>query len=480
MDHTDNSQGKNKNPIISVILAGGVGTRLWPLSRTYYPKQFLTLSDRSLFQKTYARARILSNAVDIYVVTNVLHQFLVRTQIKEIDEQYEKVHILSEPVGKNTLPAITWAASELRDRTDDPRVIVFSSDHYLEDTVTGEIKKATALCDEDIIVFGVPPTFPHTGYGYIAPGEVFAHGFRVAAFKEKPDFETATKYLNEGYFWNSGMFLFRLPIFFSELKRYQPALLDAFSEPGCLDYLLLPSISIDNGLLEHSTRVAMVPLTSSWKDLGTFKSWYEISQKDADQNVGVDITRNAKRNFVESGDKEVVLIDVNDTIVVDTDDALLICNMNSSEQIGDVVKQLAARKDPRLDIHSKVYRPWGSYHLLEKGNRYLMKKITVDPGNKLSLQRHHHRSEHWIVVTGMADVILDDAHLMLRPGESTFVPAGIRHRLANSGKIPLVVIEVQIGEYLEEDDIERYEDDFGRECGPNNIMIGMEEEIQQQ
>ena len=478
MVHADNIKGKDKNTIISVILAGGVGTRLWPLSRTYYPKQFLTFSDNSLFQKTYARARALSNPTDIYVVTNVLHQFLVRTQIKEIDEQYEKVHILSEPVGKNTLPAITWAASELKSRTDDPRVIVFSSDHYLENTVTEEIKKATTLCKKDIVIFGVPPTSPHTGYGYIAPGDELSPGFRAQAFKEKPDLKTATKYLKEGYFWNSGMFLFRVPVFFSELKKYQPELLDAFSKSGCIDYLSLPSISIDKGLLEYSTNIVMVPLASTWTDLGTFKSWYEIAEKDADQNVGVHVTKNAKRNFVESGDKDVVLIDINDTIVVDTDDALLICNMNSSEQIGEIVKQLAEKKDPRLDIHSKVYRPWGSYHLLEKGNRYLMKKITVEPGNKLSLQRHHHRSEHWIVVTGMADVILDDAHLMLRPGESTFVPAGIRHRLANSGKIPLVVIEVQIGEYLEEDDIERYEDDFGRACEPNSIMIGVEYEIQ--
>lgn len=470
MDHTNNDQGTDTIPIISVILAGGVGTRLWPLSRTYYPKQFLTFSDHSLFQKTYARARALSNPEDIYVVTNVLHQFLVRTQIKEIDEQYNQVHILSEPIGRNTLPAITWAVSELQHRTDNPRVIVFSSDHYLDNTVTEEIMKATVLCDADIVIFGVPPTSPHTGYGYIAPGDAFPPGFRVAAFKEKPDIETATIYLNEGYFWNSGMFLFRLSVFFSELKQYQPELFHIFSTPNCIDYPSLPSISIDTGLLEHSSHIVMVPLASTWMDLGTFKSWYEIAEKDADQNVGVDMTRNAKRNFVESGDKEVVLIDVHDTIVVDTDDALLICNMNSSEKISEIVKQLAARKDPRIDIHSKVYRPWGSYHLLERGKGYLMKKITVEPGNKLSLQRHHHRSEHWIVVTGMADVILDNTRTMLRPGESTFVPAGIRHRLANSGKIPLVVIEVQIGEYLEEDDIERYEDDFGRECGSEQSM----------
>lgn len=465
MDHTNNDQSTDTIPIISVILAGGVGTRLWPLSRTYYPKQFLTFSDRSLFQKTYARARALSNPEDIYVVTNVLHQFLVRTQIKEIDEQYSQAHILSEPVGRNTLPAITWAVSELQHRTDNPRVIVFSSDHYLDNTVTEEIMEATALCNSDIVIFGVPPTSPHTGYGYIAPGDVFPPGFRVAAFKEKPDIETAKIYLNEGYFWNSGMFLFRLSVFFSELKQHQPELFNIFSNPTYIDYPSLPSISIDTGLLEHSSHIAMVPLSSTWMDLGTFKSWYEIAEKDADQNVGVGMTRNAKRNFVESGDKEVVLIDVHDTIVVDTDDALLICNMNSSEKISEIVKHLAARKDPRIDIHSKVYRPWGSYHLLEKGKRYLIKKITVEPGNKLSLQRHHHRSEHWIVVTGMADVILDNTHTMLRPGESTFVPAGILHRLANSGKIPLVVIEVQIGEYLEENDIQRYEDDFGREFG---------------
>ena len=453
-------------PIVSVILAGGVGTRLWPLSRTYYPKQFLNFSDLSLFQKTYSRARVLSKPEDIYVVTNALHLFLARTQIKDIDSNYESVHILAEPVGKNTLPAITWAASKLKNRLDDPRVMVFSSDHYLDHKITDDIIAATALCEHDIVIFGVPPTSPHTGYGYIAPGEPLPPGYRVASFKEKPDLKTATMYLKEGYVWNSGMFLFRPSVFFEELKQYQPALFEAFSHPECIDYASLPSISIDMGLLEQSHRIAMVPLTSAWTDLGTFKSWYTISKKDENNNVGAHITRDAAGNFVESGDKEVVLIDVQDTIVVDTDDALLVCGMQSSERIGEIVKELAAKNDPRVDLHSRVYRPWGSYHLLEKGHGYLIKKITVEPGNKISLQRHHHRSEHWIVITGMADVILEDTPTMLRPGESTFVPAGLRHRLSNSGKIPLEVIEVQIGEYLNEDDIERFEDDFGR-CDPD-------------
>lgn len=447
--------------IYSVILAGGVGTRLWPLSRTHYPKQFLQMNGHSLFQETYLRALLLSDPDHILVVTNEIHQFLVRDQIAELGHTIAEARLLREPEGRNTLPAIAWSVREIGTIDPEALVVVFPSDHKLDDNAIEEIRAALDLGAANLVTFGIRPSNAHTGYGYIAPGDKIGPGFRVREFKEKPDLETAEMYVRNGYLWNSGMFLFSVSVFQEELRKYQPEIATAFDSEN-LVYTSLPSLSIDYGLLEHSDRVVTVPLAASWTDLGTFAAWYEVAQKDDKDNAGVFQGIDASGNFISTGDRVTALIGIENTIVVDTDDALLVCRRDMAEQVGDLVKGLKKQGNPITEFHRTVFRPWGSYTQLEETVGYKIKRLNVNTGKRLSLQRHHHRSEHWVVVHGTADVELDGTHQFLRPGESTYVPAGVMHRLANSGKIPLEVIEVQIGEYLEEDDIDRTEDDFQR------------------
>ncbi|MDI9632538.1 MAG: mannose-1-phosphate guanylyltransferase/mannose-6-phosphate isomerase [Methanolinea sp.] len=448
--------------IVSVILAGGVGTRLWPLSRTYNPKQFLKLDGTSLFQETYRRACQISRPEQIYVVTHMHHHYLAANQLEELKVAVPEGRILSEPEGRNTLPAITWAMLEVEREFGDSLVAIFPSDHYLGQGAMDEVASARGIADDYLVTFGVPPTHPHTGYGYISPGDPLPVGFRVQKFREKPDWETAKIFVDAGYLWNSGMFLFSTKVFFEEMERYQPGLLAAMREKGVSSYPEISPLSVDYGLLELSGRVAVVPLTSGWTDLGTFRAWYDFKPHDPRGNVGDADFVDAERNFVHAPGKRVALIGVNDLALVDTGDALLACRLDMAESVGDLVKVLRERGDPIVDYHLQVHRPWGSYTELEKSRFFRIKRVTVKPGKKLSLQMHHHRSEHWIVVSGMADVILGDKTIHLRQGESTFVPAGIKHRLANTGKIPLEVIEVQIGEYLEEDDITRFADEYNR------------------
>jgi mannose-1-phosphate guanylyltransferase/mannose-6-phosphate isomerase len=448
-------------PLTSVILAGGVGTRLWPLSRTYYPKQFIKREGRSLFQEAYARALLLSPPDEIWVVTSEIHQYLVKSQIEELGYAPSESQILKERVGRNTLPAISWAMREIHSRFGDSSAVIFSSDHHIGDGVIGDIRRAEPLAREYLVTFGVRPTGPNTGYGYIASGKPLAVGAEVREFREKPDRETACRYVEAGYLWNSGMFLFSSGVFFSELERHNPEIAAAFAGPS-LDYTSLPSISVDYGLLERSDKVAVVPLTTDWTDLGTFRAWYECAVQDAEGNAGEADFIDSSGNFVYSPGKKAALIGVHDTVVVDTGDALLVCDTRETERVKELVRMYQDEKNPITDYHLQVFRPWGSYTELERSNYFRIKRVTVKPGKKLSLQLHRHRSEHWIVVSGMADVILDGKTLHLRQGESTFVQAGVQHRLGNSGKIPLEVIEVQIGEYLEEDDIVRFSDDFNR------------------
>ncbi|PKL60583.1 MAG: mannose-1-phosphate guanylyltransferase/mannose-6-phosphate isomerase [Methanomicrobiales archaeon HGW-Methanomicrobiales-4] len=447
--------------IYSVILAGGVGTRLWPLSRTHYPKQFLQMNGYSLFQETYLRALALSEPEDILVVTNEIHHFLVIDQITELGHTIEESRLLKEPEGRNTLPAITWAVRVIGKTDPAAIVVVFPSDHMLGHEAIEEIRGASELGSENLVTFGIRPASAHTGYGYIAPGEKVGSGFRVREFREKPDLKTAEEYVRNGYLWNSGMFLFTVQVFEKELRQYQPAIADAFDSAD-LVYNTLPSLSIDYGLLELSHRVTTVPLTAHWTDLGTFAAWYDVAEKDSHGNVGVYEGIDASGNFISTGSRVTAVIGVENTIIVDTDDALLVCRRDMAEQVGDLVKKLKKKGNPITEFHREVFRPWGSYTQLEETTGYKIKRLNVNPGKRLSLQRHHHRSEHWVIVRGTADVELNGTHEFLRPGESTYVSAGTMHRLGNSGKIPLEVIEVQIGEYLEEDDIERTADDFKR------------------
>jgi len=446
----------------SIILAGGVGTRLWPLSREYYPKQFLQLDGNSLFQDTVVRAVQLSGPDGIFVVTNEIHRYLVRNQIEELGYTLPDDRLLVEPVGKNTLPAIAWAMQRIRAATPSETAIVFPSDHILGDAALDQIRAAEPLARDHLVTFGVRPTSPHTGYGYIRPGKPLAVGNVADEFKEKPDERTAAGYVQKGYLWNSGIFLLSTDCFFAELKQHQPELFNVFENNVQPDYPSLPSVSIDYGLLEHSRKVAVVPLDTEWSDLGTFRALYDHEPHDADGNVGNADYLAATNNYVHAPGKHVGLIGVNNLIVVDTADALLVCDNRQTEQVKQLVGRYNAAGDPVTRLHRQVHRPWGSYTVLEENGPYKIKRVTVKPGEKLSLQLHHHRSEHWVVVRGTGEVELNGETRLLRQGESTFVHAGMVHRLKNPGVIPLEVIEVQLGEYLEEDDIVRFDDDYGR------------------
>lgn len=456
----------------TIILAGGSGTRLWPLSRTYYPKQFLKLKnrDKSVFQMSFERCLKLTNLNEIYIVTNNSYKFLILDQIEALGHQINESQILLEPSGKNTLPAIYYGVKEIQKQGEDI-VAVFPSDHLIsdEEKFTATIKKGAQLAGEHVITFGIKPNQPHTGYGYIKPGTSLATGttgYRADEFKEKPDQQTAQTYVEKGYLWNSGMFMFKTDIFTAELKQHNPEVYQAFEANDIKEiYQKTPDISIDYGIMEKSQRVAVIPLDVTWTDLGSFDAFYDEFTPDDQGNITFDgdILIDSGNNLLYTDkNKAVALIGVNDLIVVDEKDALLICKKDQSQKVKEVVKKLKATGDSRADYHLTTYRPWGSYTILEEGLFYKIKRITVLPGKKLSHQLHHHRSEHWIVVKGTARVTVEDQEFFVRSGESTYVQTGHKHRLENPGKVLLEVIEVQLGEYLEEDDIVRFDDDFGR------------------
>lgn len=452
-----------------LILAGGAGTRLWPLSRTYYPKQFLKLknSDKSIFQRAFTRSLELADLDRVYIVTNVDYKFLVLGQIEELGFVFNDEQILIEPVGRNTLPAIYYGVKEFRKGGEDV-VAVFPADHLIENEkeFIRVIKEGESLTNGHIVTFGICPLGPHTGYGYIKPGALLGVGSIVAEFKEKPDEETARAYIDNGYLWNSGMFMFRTDIFEEEIKMYAPDVHGAFSSEDISEaFKRTPSISVDYGLMEKSGRVAVIPMDVKWSDLGSFDSFYDEFTADERGNIKFndDIIIDSSNNLLYTNrDKVAALIGVEDLIVVDEKDALLICKKQKSQTVKDVVNRLKLTKNPRLDYHLTNYRPWGSYTILEEGAFYKIKRITVLPGKKLSVQLHHHRSEHWVVVKGMAKVYVEDREYFVRSGESTYVQSGLKHRLENTGKVLLEVIEVQLGEYLEEDDIVRFLDSYGR------------------
>lgn len=444
-----------------IILAGGSGTRLWPLSREQYPKQFLPVGDRSLFQRTWLRARALAGEDGVWVVTNTAHRYLIRDQVEALGGRCDETSLLAEPAGRNTLPAIAWAMAEIRESGGEGVAAVLPSDHLLEDAALDVIRGAAALAEERLVTFGVTPTAPHTGYGYIRPGPLLPGGFEVGAFVEKPGAATAEEYVRDGYLWNSGMFLISPRVFFQELARLQPEIA-AGVETLPPDYASMPSVSIDYGLLEHSDRVAVVPLRADWSDLGDFAALAAAEPADADGNAGGALCLDCRDTFVRAGQKRVGLIGVEGLVVVDTDDALLVAKKSETGRVRDLVARMKAENDPVVVHHREEHRPWGTFKVLEANGAFKIKRVTVRPGRRLSLQLHHHRSEHWIVVSGTAEVELEGEVRLLAQGESTFVKTGQRHRLGNPGMIPLEVIEVQIGEYLEEDDIVRFEDAYGR------------------
>lgn len=449
-----------------IILAGGTGTRLWPLSRTKYPKQFLKLNgmEQSIFQLTIQRCLRMVSLEDIYIVTNNDYKYLIYGQIEEMGCKPLIENILLEPESKNTLPAIFNGVKAIRKECDDI-IAVFSSDHLIgnDDAFVSTILEAKQLTDKYLLTFGACPESPETGYGYIKPGKPEGPGFIVDEFKEKPNFETAVKYVKSGYLWNCGIFMFNSALFTDEVKNHCPKVYNAFlSEDTEECFRLSPSISIDYGLMEKSSSVAVVPLKAQWNDLGSFATFYDQyeAQKDKDGNVRFngEVLVDSTNNMIYSdGDKAIVAIGINDLVVVDQKDALLICHKDQTQKVKEGVSELKKANDTRTDYHLTDYRPWGSCTLLEEGKFYKIRRLSVLPGKKVSYQMHYHRCEHWIIVSGTATVVIDGKESIVCSNESVFVKNGCKHSIANNGKIILQVIEVQSGLYLEEDDIVRYD-----------------------
>jgi mannose-1-phosphate guanylyltransferase len=452
----------------NIILCGGSGTRLWPISRALMPKQFVSLFDnKSLFQLTVQRNSKLCSSS--FIVSNAQQYFLALDQLEELEKHDSKY--LLEPVGRNTAPAIALACLSL-----DPQeiVLVTPSDHLIKDEIQYNrvLDAAKKLAQEDnLVTFGITPTFAETGFGYIE-----AAGDNVKAFHEKPDIDTATEYLKaQNYYWNSGMFCFKAGIFLEELKKYAPKIyenslkaLDNASKNELIrikheDMMNIDEDSIDYAVMEKSSKVKVVESNIGWSDLGSFDALYEELPKDENLNTINEnhVSIDSKNNLIYGGERKIATVDINDLIIVDTADALLVSQKGSSQKVKKIVSQI--RKNTELhNIHLTVHRPWGTYTVLEDTPKYKIKRIKVEVGKRLSLQKHLHRNEHWIVVSGTATVRVEDKTFTLRANESTYIKMGELHRLANDGKVPVVVIEAQIGDYLGEDDIIRVEDDYQR------------------
>ncbi len=444
-----------RKTLINLILCGGSGTRLWPLSRTLMPKQFVKFfNSKSLFQLTVERNSALCD--EQFIVSNSEQYFLAYDQLEELGRSNNRY--LLEPIGRNTAPAIALTCLSV---SPDTIVLVTPSDHLIKnnDAYKAVIKRAGALAKEGFLVtFGITPSYAETGYGYIE-----ADGEDVKAFYEKPDSATATHYIEAGnYYWNSGMFCFKAGVFLEELEQYAPEIFrmsknayehakqDEMIRIRYDDMIQIPEDSIDYAVMEKSKKVKVVPSNIGWSDVGSF---------DALSN---ELPNDEKNNFILSH-KQVCTIDVEDLIVIDTEDALLISRKGSSQQVKDVVTKLKHENKALTTTHNTVHRPWGTYTVLEDKPGYKIKKIMVKPGKRLSLQKHFHRNEHWIVVSGTATVQVEDKTYIVRENESTYIKAGEIHRLENQGKIPIVLIEAQVGSYTGEDDIVRLEDDFKRE-----------------
>ncbi|MCR4942355.1 MAG: mannose-1-phosphate guanylyltransferase/mannose-6-phosphate isomerase [Campylobacter sp.] len=451
----------------NIILCGGSGTRLWPISRTLLPKQFAKLFDgKSLFDLTIERNLKLCD--DFFIVSNAEQYFISLDQLEKMglkDQRY-----ILEPIGKNTAPAIALACLSL---PEDEILLVTPSDHLIKDIKSYEqaIKEAKILAQNNhLVVFGIKPSHPNTGFGYIE-----ANGQDVLSFHEKPDLKTAENFIKSGnFYWNSGMFMFKAGVFLEELKTHAPEIygtcLSAFKNAknenplrvNLDDMEKIPSDSIDYAVLEKSQNVKVVYADMAWSDLGSFDSLYDEFEKDEFGNTKCQnhININSSRNLIFSNTRKVATIDIDDMIIVDTKDALLVCKKGSSQKVKQVVAKL--KDDDIAKSHVTTHRPWGSYTVLEDENGYKIKRIVVKPGKRLSLQKHYHRNEHWIVVSGTATVTIDDRTFLLRENESTYIKAGEVHRLANEGKIPIVLVEAQVGSYTGEDDIVRIQDDFNR------------------
>lgn len=464
-------------PIVPVILSGGSGTRLWPLSREAYPKQFLPLvGDDTMLQATWKRVASIAGAAPI-VVANQEHRFMAAEQLRECKVLPQA--LILEPVGRNTAPAIAIAALQALANGDDALLLVLPSDHVVRNEAAfhAAVKQAAIAAEAGkLVTFGIVPTAPETGYGYIkaAAGE----GVRaVDRFVEKPDLATAEQYVASGeYFWNSGMFLFKASRYLKELEALQPAILAAcrkaldkaardndFIRLDAEAFAASPNDSIDYAVMEKTAHAAVVPLDAEWNDVGSWSALWEVSDKDTEGNAchGDVIALDCKDSYAY-GNRLIAMVGLQDVVVVETDDAVFVGHKDRVQDVKEIVGRIKRDGRSEAAAHRKVYRPWGAYDSIDNGARFQVKRITVKPGATLSLQMHHHRAEHWIVVSGTAEVTRGDEVILLSENQSTYIPLGVTHRLKNPGKLPLELIEVQSGSYLGEDDIVRFEDSYGR------------------
>ena len=496
--------------LIPVILSGGSGSRLWPLSRSLRPKQFLGVTEeRSLFQATLARLEGLVPKVAPIVVANTDHRFLVADQCLHMGVTPHT--LILEPVARNTAPAIAVAAlqalaqwereqsssSQARGRTDSglpadesPVLLVLPSDHVIANTEAFHTAVRTGYDvarSGSLVTFGIVPTHPETGYGYVkaASKNTLANdqgastaARPVAAFIEKPSLSTAEQYLREGgYFWNSGMFMFRADTFLQELATHNPAIAEACQRAHStaakdMDFLRLdaeafgqsPSDSIDYAVMERTQKAMVIPLDAGWNDVGAWPAVWQLQPQDAQGNAtrGDALLHDAQNCYVHADHRLVALVGTQDLVVVETSDAVLVAHKDKAQDVKKIVEALKAKERPEADLHREVFRPWGAYDSIDHGDRYQVKRITVKPGARLSLQMHHHRAEHWIVVSGTAKVTIGEKEQLVAENQSVYIPIGEKHCLENPGKLPLELIEVQSGSYLGEDDIVRFEDRYGR------------------
>ena len=465
--------------IVPVILSGGSGTRLWPLSRKLHPKQFIDLvNDTTLFQDTILR--LPKDVANPLIICNEEHRFLAAEQLRQIHK--ESNGIILEPIGKNTAPAIALAALKFINNDEDPLLLVLSADHLIQniDAFHQSIKIAEELAEKNkLVTFGIVPDKAETGYGYIKANiDNTADYYKIQSFTEKPNQEDAQKYLDSGnYLWNSGMFMFKASVYLQELEKFEPEILSSCkkscqTEYKDKDFIRLnndefyqcPEQSVDYAVMEYTKDGVVVPLDANWSDIGSWNALWDAKNKDKDGNVseGDVILDGVKNTYTYSSNRLVSVIGISDLVIVDTQDALLVADKKYSQNIKNIVNQLKKNNRPEADNHRKVFRPWGYYDSIDADDGFQVKRILVNPGAKLSLQKHEHRAEHWVVVKGVAKVTCGEKIFSLKENQSTYIPKGEVHRLENQEGIDLEIIEIQTGDYLGEDDIIRLEDDYQR------------------